>query len=209
MYSTNLSVFLYLTRKAVMELITLFLTEWGYLALFVLMALENMNIPIPSEIILGFAGFLVYKQIFSFIPTIIIGTIAGIVGSLLSYWLGYKGGRAILLKYSTTQNLTTKKLVAANSWFQKYGGIAVFTGRLLPGIRTFISLPAGIARYDLSKFIILSLFGTIPWTLFLVYLGVMLGENWHILLNWKLEILIASILLVLFIFIVFYLFKKK
>ena len=93
--------------------------------------------------------------------------------------------------------------------FQKYGGIAVFTGRLLPGIRTFISLPAGIARYDLSKFIILSLFGTIPWTLFLVYLGVMLGENWHILLNWKLEILIASILLVLFIFIVFYLFKKK
>ena len=90
MYSTNLSVFLYLTRKAVMELITLFLTEWGYLALFVLMALENMNIPIPSEIILGFAGFLVYKQIFSFIPTIIIGIIAGIVGSLLSYWLGYK-----------------------------------------------------------------------------------------------------------------------
>ena len=75
MYSTNLSVFLYLTRKAVMELITLFLTEWGYLALFVLMALENMNIPIPSEIILGFAGFLVYKQIFSFIPTIIIGII--------------------------------------------------------------------------------------------------------------------------------------
>lgn len=122
-----------------MELITDFLAEWGYLALFVTMVLENMNIPIPSEIVLGFAGFLVSQDIFSFWPTVIVGTAAGVTGSLGSYWIGAKGGRTVLLKYGQHMHLSSKKLIAADSWFQRYGGIAVFTGRLLPGIRTFIS----------------------------------------------------------------------
>lgn len=91
-----------------MELITDFLAEWGYLALFVTMVLENMNIPIPSEIVLGFAGFLVSQDIFSFWPTVIVGTAAGVTGSLGSYWIGAKGGRTVLLKYGQHMHLSSK-----------------------------------------------------------------------------------------------------
>lgn len=191
-----------------MDFITSLLTEWGYLALFIIMALENMNIPIPSEIVLGFAGFLVFKGVFAFWPTILVGTAAGLTGSLLSYWMGYKGGRKILLKFSTKGGLTTKKLIAADSWFQNFGGLAVFTGRLLPGIRTFISLPAGIAKYNLKKFIVFSIAGTIPWTMLLVYIGSILGENWETLLLYKVEIAAGAFLLV-GMFIIIYLFFRK
>ena len=112
-----------------MELLISFLSDWGYIALFICMALENMNIPIPSEIILGFAGFLVSQQIFSFWPTIIIGTAAGIAGSLLSYYMGLKGGREFMLRHTAKGGLGAKKLIAAKNWFETYGGIAVFTGR--------------------------------------------------------------------------------
>lgn len=192
-----------------MELIISFLSEWGYLALFVTMALENMNVPIPSEIILGFAGFLVSQHIFLFWPTVIIATIAGVVGSLLSYWIGATGGRLFLLKIAEKNSFTNKKLVMADSWFKKYGGLAVFTGRLLPGIRTFISLPAGISHYPLIKFTIYTILGTIPWTLMLIYIGDMLGENWQDLLSYKLELALFSIVVLLLAAILFFIIKRR
>ena len=192
-----------------MEIIIDFLTEWGYTALFITMALENMNIPIPSEIILGFAGFLVSQQIFSFWPTILIGTIAGLTGSLLSYYIGLKGGREFMLRHTAKGGLGAKKLVAAKNWFETYGGIAIFTGRLLPGIRTFISLPAGISRYPLSPFILYTILGTIPWTILLVYLGDMLGENWTLLLAYKIEIAVISFIAAGIIAVIFYFYKKQ
>lgn len=192
-----------------MELIISFLSEWGYLALFVTMALENMNVPIPSEIILGFAGFLVSQHIFLFWPTVIIATIAGVVGSLLSYWIGATGGRLFLLKIAEKNSFTNKKLVMADSWFKKYGGLAVFSGRLLPGIRTFISLPAGISHYPLIKFTIYTILGTIPWTLMLIYIGDMLGENWQDLLSYKLELALFSIVVLLLAAILFFIIKRR
>lgn len=192
-----------------MEIIIDFLTEWGYTALFITMALENMNIPIPSEIILGFAGFLVSQQIFSFWPTILIGTIAGLTGSLLSYYIGLKGGREFMLRHTAKGGLGAKKLVAAKNWFETYGGIAIFTGRLLPGIRTFISLPAGISRYPLSPFILYTILGTIPWTILLVYLGDMLGENWTLLLAYKIEIAVISFIASGIIAVIFYFYQKQ
>lgn len=192
-----------------MEIIIDFLTEWGYTALFITMALENMNIPIPSEIILGFAGFLVSQQIFSFWPTILVGTIAGLTGSLLSYYIGLKGGREFMLRHTAKGGLGAKKLVAAKNWFETYGGIAIFTGRLLPGIRTFISLPAGISRYPLSPFILYTILGTIPWTILLVYLGDMLGENWTLLLAYKIEIAIISFIAAGIIAVIFYFYQKQ
>lgn len=193
-----------------MDIIITFLSDWGYLALFICMVLENMNIPIPSEIILGFAGFLVSQNIFSFWPTVIIGTIAGIAGSLLSYYMGYKGGRGLILKHTAKGGLEAKKLIAAKDWFENYGAVAILTGRLLPGVRTFISLPAGIAQFPLPEFLILTLAGTVPWTIFLVYAGSLLGYNWHLLLDYKLEI--AGVCLVIVILIVlgyhFYLKRK-
>lgn len=192
-----------------MDFIVHFLLDWGYIALFICMALENMNIPIPSEIILGFAGFLVSQHIFDFTTATIVATIAGLVGSLLSYYMGLKGGRNLMLRHTAKGGLGAKKLSLAKNWFEKYGGLAVFTGRLLPGIRTFISLPAGIAKYPLKKFIIYTLLGTIPWTIFLIYMGDFLGENWTLLIDYKLEIGITCCVLAAIAGALFYIFHKQ
>lgn len=192
-----------------MDFIVHFLLDWGYIALFICMALENMNIPIPSEIILGFAGFLVSQHIFDFTTATIVSTIAGLVGSLLSYYMGLKGGRNLMLRHTAKGGLGAKKLSLAKNWFEKYGGLAVFTGRLLPGIRTFISLPAGIAKYPLKKFIIYTLLGTIPWTIFLIYMGDFLGENWTLLIDYKLEIGVTCCVLAAIAGALFYIFHKQ
>lgn len=192
-----------------MDFIVHFLLDWGYIALFICMALENMNIPIPSEIILGFAGFLVSQHIFDFTTATIVATIAGLAGSLLSYYMGLKGGRNLMLRHTAKGGLGAKKLSLAKNWFEKYGGLAVFTGRLLPGIRTFISLPAGIAKYPLKKFIIYTLLGTIPWTIFLIYMGDFLGENWTLLIDYKLEIGVTCCVLATIAGALFYIFHKQ
>lgn len=192
-----------------MDFIVHFLLDWGYIALFICMALENMNIPIPSEIILGFAGFLVSQHIFDFTTATIVATIAGLAGSLLSYYMGLKGGRNLMLRHTAKGGLGAKKLSLAKNWFEKYGGLAVFTGRLLPGIRTFISLPAGIAKYPLKKFIIYTLLGTIPWTIFLIYMGDFLGENWTLLIDYKLEIGVTCCVLAAIAGALFYIFHKQ
>ena len=192
-----------------MDFIVHFLLDWGYIALFICMALENMNIPIPSEIILGFAGFLVSQHIFDFTTATIVATIAGLAGSLLSYYMGLKGGRNLMLRHTAKGGLGAKKLSLAKNWFEKYGGLAVFTGRLLPGIRTFISLPAGIAKYPLKNFIIYTLLGTIPWTIFLIYMGDFLGENWTLLIDYKLEIGVTCCVLAAIAGALFYIFHKQ
>ena len=130
-----------------MEFIISFLSEWGYLALFICMALENMNIPIPSEIILGFAGFLVSQGVFSFWPTILIGTLAGLIGSLASYYMGYKGGRDMILRHTQKGGMGAKKMIAAKNWFETYGGIAVSGEGKAVSVVT-LTRAAGIPRSD-------------------------------------------------------------
>ena len=192
-----------------MEFIISFLSEWGYLALFICMVLENMNIPIPSEIILGFAGFLVSQDIFSFWTTVIIGTAAGITGSVVSYYMGARGGRDMILKHTAKGGLGARKRIAAKDCFENYGAIAVFTGRLLPGVRTFISLHAGIAQFPLPEFVILTILGTLPWTIFLVYVGSELGHNWTMILDYKLEIAAACAAISACIGLAYYIYHKR
>lgn len=192
-----------------MDLLISFLTDWGYVALFICMVLENMNIPIPSEIILGFAGFLVSQGVFSFWPAVIVATIAGLIGSLGSYWIGHRGGRNLILRHTAKGGMTAKKMIAAKDWFDSYGAVAIFTGRLLPGVRTFISLPAGIAQFPLPEFTLLTIAGTVPWTIFLIYMGDMLGENWQKLLDYKLEIAIVCVVLCAVIVGVFHVYHKR
>ncbi len=162
-----------------LEYVTSFIEEWGYLAMFIGMVLENANVPIPSEIILGFAGYLIARGIFTLSTTMIVAVIAGVVGSILSYWLGQYGGRPVLQKYGKYILFNEHKFELAEKLFNKYGGHAVFIGRLLPGVRTFISFPAGVARYDMTRFIIWTILGTVPWTILLVYLGMILGNHWQ------------------------------
>lgn len=102
-----------------------------------------------------------------------------------------------------------KKMIAAKDWFENYGAIAIFTGRLLPGVRTFISLPAGIAQFPLPEFIILTLIGTVPWTIFLVYVGSVLGHNWAIILDYKWEIAGVCLLISLVIALGYYVYHKR
>lgn len=176
---------------------------YGYAAMFIAMVLENANIPIPSEIVLGFAGYLVAQGVFDMNMTIIVGTVAGIVGSVLSYWMGEYGGRPLLLKYGKYIFFNEHKFELAEKLFNKWGGTAVFVGRLLPGVRTFISFPAGMARYPMWHFIIWTVLGTIPWTILLVYLGKVLGDRWQDLIQYNHELLIAMVFVFAVIAIVF------
>ena len=159
--------------------------SYGYIAMFVAMALENANIPIPSEVVLGFAGFLISQQIFSFWTTFAVACIAGVVGSIISYWLGSYGGRPLLLKYGKYIFFNERKFRMAEDLFNKYGGIAVIICRCLPGVRTFISFPAGVARYPFWRFVIFTIIGTIPWTLLLVWAGSLLGSHWRDLIQYN------------------------
>ena len=133
-----------------MDSLFLFVTHsidtWGYWAIFAGMALESANIPIPSELIFGFAGYLVYLGRLSFEPAVFYGVAGGLLGSIASYAFGYYGGRPFILKYGKYFFATPSKVDLAQRWFDRYGLTAVFFARLLPVIRTFISLPAGFAK---------------------------------------------------------------
>nr|WP_127057875.1 DedA family protein [Veillonella ratti] len=176
-----------------MDYLISFLETYGYAAMFITMVLENANVPIPSEIVLGFSGYLIAQGVFEMNMTMIVATAAGVVGSILSYWMGEHGGRPLLRKYGRYIFFNEHKFEMAEKMFNKYGGAAVFFGRLLPGIRTFISFPAGIARYPMGRFIIWTLLGTIPWTILLVWLGVKLGEHWQDLIEYNHEFLVIMI----------------
>lgn len=191
-----------------MEYIITFMQEYGYVAMFIAMVLENANIPIPSEIVLGFAGYLVFQGVFEMNTTIIVGTLAGVVGSVLSYWWGQYGGRPFLLKYGKYILLSEKKFYMAEELFNRNGSMAVFVGRLLPGIRTFISFPAGVARFPMGKFLFWTTLGTIPWTILLVWLGDKLGEHWQDLIEYNHEFLIV-IAVICVILGLYYIVKKR
>ncbi|MDY3983538.1 MAG: DedA family protein [Veillonellaceae bacterium] len=195
-----------------MDYIITFLQEYGYVAMFVAMVLENANIPIPSEVVLGFAGYLIAQHIFDMTTTIIVGSLAGIIGSVLSYWIGQYGGRPLLLKYGKYVFFNEHKFQMAENLFDKYGGAAVFFGRLIPGVRTFISLPAGIARYPMHKFILWTVIGTLPWTILLVWMGAKLGAHWQDLIQYNhvfLYIVVAIVVVVAIILGLRYWLKKK
>lgn len=170
---------------AITEVLSMFVVHvietLGYFGVFIMMTLESACIPFPSEVIMPFAGFVVQEGQLSFLGIVVIGTLGNLVGSLIAYFVGLKGGRPILEKYGKYILITEDKLDLADDIFNKYGAATVFVGRILPVIRTFISLPAGIARMDIKKFTLYTALGCLPWTLILAYLGVILGQNWSVL----------------------------
>lgn len=170
-----------LTHFLVVNL-TSFIEGWGLLAVFVLMTAESALIPIPSEITMPFAGFLAARGVFGFVPAILIGAAGNLFGSLLAYWLGAVMGedwiRQAISKWGKWLLMKERDYDRAKSWFENYGQVVTFISRLLPIVRTFISLPAGIAKMNLAKFSILTFIGSLLWSGVLAWLGLKLGQNW-------------------------------
>jgi membrane protein DedA with SNARE-associated domain len=167
------------------EFISVYVTDLiakaGYVGIFLLMTLESACMPVPSEIVMPFAGFAAQRGDLNFFLVGIAGTLGCLFGSIVSYVVGVYGGRPILEKYGWYIFISKDKIDLADTWFRKYGGKIILIGRLLPIIRTFISLPAGIARMDFKKFIVYSFIGSVPWCFALAYAGVLLGQNWSAL----------------------------
>jgi membrane protein DedA with SNARE-associated domain len=149
------------------------------------MGLESALIPIPSEVTMPFSGYLASTGALNIWTVIIVGTIANLAGSLIAYYIGYFIEETVLLslirKYGKFILVSEKEYRHAEHWFQKYGDKIIFVSRLLPAVRTVISLPAGVFRMDIKKFIIYTTLGCFIWSTFLAYIGYYMGENWQAL----------------------------
>lgn len=150
----------------------------GYAGVVLTMAIESACIPLPSEIIMPFAGYLTSTGRFNLWLVAFWGAIGNLLGSWLAYAVGRYGGRPFLEKYGKYILLSRHDMNLADNWFLKHGESTVFFSRLLPVIRTFISLPAGIAKMEFWKFSIFSFAGALPWSLLLAYIGLRLGSHW-------------------------------
>lgn len=182
-----------------MHEVTAFIASLGYWGIALGMAIESANIPLPSEFILPFGGYLVSTGQLNFVGAAMAGTLGGLGGSIVSYYIGYRGGRPFLRKYGRYFGFSEKHFLQAEEWFARYGEATVFFTRLMPVVRTFISLPAGISGMSFYKFVIYSFLGSLPWCFFLTYLGLKLGENWLALKPWfhRMDIIILAGILVL------------
>ncbi len=159
----------------------------GYLGVGIAMAIESAMIPLPSELVLPFAGFMVsdHSQIeplthgpWSFWGVVVVAVVGNTVGSLVAYGIGAWGGRPFLERYGRYLLIRQDEIELADRFFARWGPQAAFVSRLLPIVRTFISFPAGVTRMPLGRFILYSTLGAVPWTILLVYVGTVLGANW-------------------------------
>ena len=180
----------------------------GYLGIFFLMVAESALIPIPSEVIMPFSGYLVTTGKFNVILVIIAGSIGNLVGGLVAYYVGAYLGRGFVLRYGRYVLLKKSHLEFAESYFKKYGDRSTFISRLLPAIRTYVSLPAGVAKMNLKKFVVYTLAGSIIWNTALTYIGIKLGEEWNNIRKYS-HYLDAVVVIVVIIVIIAYWKKKK
>lgn len=162
--------------------LTELITQYGLLGIFVFMTLESALVPIPSEITMPFGGFLSGLGIFNFWTVVFVGAIANLFGSLIAYWLGYLKGdswvRGAIKRWGKFLLIKVEEYDKATRWFKNYGSIIAFTSRLMPIVRTYISLPAGISKMNIYIFSIYTFLGSLIWSAFLAFLGLKLGENW-------------------------------
>ncbi len=183
--------------KALTDAITQLIGDHGVPAVFFLMMLESMCLPVPSEVIMLFAGYLVTLDKMSLTEAVAAGTLGNIVGSWIAWGVGMSGGRVLLERHGRYLHITPARLDMADHWFERRGERIVLISRCLPIIRTFISLPAGIARMPFWRFTIYTAIGCLPWVLGLTLIGVQVGakwEEWHDRLHFLDYVVIAGIL---------------
>jgi len=186
-----------------------FIADWGYFAVALLMAMENACIPIPSELILGFAGYMIFADQMTFTGALTAGMIGGMLGSIFAYVVGHKGGRSFVDKYGHYFFIKKSHIDIAQNWFDKYGLKAVFFSRMLPVVRTFISLPAGFAHVNMKKFLLFTFAGSLPWTALILFAGMMLGESWKMLTEIGHEASIIFVIVCVVVIAVLYLRHRR
>lgn len=161
--------------------IVAFISGSGYIGITLLMAIESACIPLPSEVIMPFSGYLVSAGHFSLWGVAVAGALGCNIGSIVAYFVGAVGGRPLAERYGRYVLITRHDLEMADRFFARYGDWAVFIARLLPVVRTFIALPAGISRMNFARFNIYTFLGSLPWCFALAYAGMKLGERWETL----------------------------
>lgn len=187
----------------IVELITAGLSTGGYPVLFILMALESMIAPVPSEVVMPFAGFLAANGRFSIIGVTIVSGLASVFGSLISYWVGVFGGRRFILRFGKYLLLDEGHLAWTEQWFRKHGDKTIFISRFIPVVRHLISIPAGIGRMSMKKFIAYTFIGATMWNVFLAWLGMLLKERWELIHNYSAQIDVVVIALLALLVVIF------
>ena len=155
------------------------IVSFGYWGVISLMVAENLFPPIPSEVILPLTGFLVWQGHLGFVPVLCVSTLGSLLGAFILYALGRWGGRELVLRHARLLRVKEAELDRADAWFDRYGGVIVLVGRLIPGVRSLVSIPAGLAEMPLGQFALLTTLGSGVWNTLLIGAGWTLGENWE------------------------------
>ncbi len=168
----------------------------GYAGIILLMGIESACIPLPSEVILPFSGYLVSQGVFNLWLVALMGAVGCVLGSLVAYYVGAWGGRPLVEKYGRYVLVSHHDLDPADRWFSRYGEITVFVARLLPVVRTFIAFPAGVAKMRMSTFIVYTFVGSFIWSAVLAWIGMRMGQNWEYLRVYfhKFDVVIGAII---------------
>ena len=183
--------------------------DWGYLGIFIMMAIESSFIPFPSEIVLVPAGYLASKGEMD-ITYIMMSAVSGsLVGAFVNYYLAFTLGRKFLLRYGKYFFISHEALEKMESYFKKHGHISTFSGRLIPGIRQLISIPAGLAKMTLLEFTLFTTLGAGIWALILTLLGYYIGENQELIKEYLKEITIAVVAVLLIIGVIYFRYQNK
>lgn len=202
------------------KLIILLINKYGYIGIFILIMLENLFPPIPSEIVLGFSGYMTKVTHLTIFKIVLISAVASSTGALILYFIGFFLGEKYLTNFSKTSlghffGLKENTFFKTNDWFRKYGSLSIFFGRFFPLIRCLISIPAGINQTSITKFLTLTFIANFIWNGLLTLLGYYLGNNWYKIVTYLRQyilLIIAVLVIILLVFIILYVInylKKK
>lgn len=181
-----------------------FLSQLGYFGI----ALGLMIEIIPSEIVLGYGGYMISQGHLNFVGAVIAGTAGGTIAQLFLYWAGYYGGRPFLEKYGRYVLIKKSHIDIAEQWFEKYGAGVIFSARFIPVVRHAISIPAGIAKMSATKFTLYTVAAVVPWTILFLYLGKVLGSNWAHIKEYAQPYVLPTIIAAVILGVIYFLIKK-
>jgi membrane protein DedA with SNARE-associated domain len=188
--------------KFVIEALIGLVEQGSYPLVFILMTMESALIPVPSEVVMPFSGFLVSRGSMDFWIAVLSGVLGNLTGSLIAYYIGVRAGWELLLRIKVISKVISESEIRkAENLLRRRGSEAVLIGRMMPGVRTVISLPAGMSRVDLSRFVLFTITGSIPWNALLVYSGMILEDNWGLVSSYLDQVFVA-ILVIAFVYIV-------